>query len=88
MADALPRIPDHGLGDVQAASVLQRLGFGPRPGEVAALREMGFRRWVETQLAPPPDDGPEVAARLSTMRLRIHYPAGPGTAGPQGVPQS
>lgn len=41
---------DEGL----ALHLLNRLGYGPAPGEVARVRAMGAQDWVERQLAPPP----------------------------------
>lgn len=39
-------------GDEQARHVLNRLAFGPRPGEVERLRKLGVDRWIAQQLAP------------------------------------
>ena len=38
--------------DQQVQQVLNRLAFGPRPGDVAAVRSMGVDRWIALQLAP------------------------------------
>ena len=38
--------------DQQVQHVLNRLAFGPRPGDVAAVRAMGVDRWIELQLQP------------------------------------
>jgi uncharacterized protein (DUF1800 family) len=38
--------------DQQMQHALSRLGFGPRPGEVARVRAMGVDQWTELQLAP------------------------------------
>ncbi|MEI9983747.1 MAG: DUF1800 family protein [Aliidongia sp.] len=59
-----------------AAFVLGRLGFGARPGDVEALSKLGYRRWLDLQLAPPPGDDPATAARLAAAVLRIKYNAG------------
>jgi uncharacterized protein (DUF1800 family) len=53
---------------VQAQHVLNRLAFGPRPGDVERVTRMGVRRWVEEQLHPetiplPPD----LTARLAQL---------------------
>src|SRR5437879_6449689 len=66
---------------------LARAGYGARPGEVEALRRTGFARWVEEQLAP--DEAADGAAheRLAALRLPMKYASGPGTPGPNGVPQ-
>jgi uncharacterized protein (DUF1800 family) len=38
--------------DQQAAQAVNRVTFGPRPGEVERVNAMGTDRWVERQLAP------------------------------------
>ena len=38
--------------DQQVQHVLNRLAFGPRPGDVAEVRAMGVDRWIEQQLHP------------------------------------
>jgi uncharacterized protein (DUF1800 family) len=38
--------------DQQTHHVLNRLAFGPRPGDGAAVRAMGVDRWIEQQLHP------------------------------------
>jgi uncharacterized protein (DUF1800 family) len=40
------------LPDEQVQHVLNRLAFGARPGDAAAVRAMGVDRWVARQLAP------------------------------------
>ncbi|HYM04537.1 MAG TPA: DUF1800 domain-containing protein, partial [Stellaceae bacterium] len=59
-----------------AAFVLDRLGMGARPGDAEALSKLGYRRWLDLQLAPPPGDDPAMAARLAGAVLRINYAAG------------
>jgi uncharacterized protein (DUF1800 family) len=36
----------------QAVHVLNRLAYGPRPGDVERVRQLGVRRWVDEQLHP------------------------------------
>ena len=38
--------------DQQVIQVLNRMAFGPRPGDVAAVRRMGVDAWIEQQLHP------------------------------------
>src|SRR5262245_5027758 len=38
--------------DRNIVHVLNRLAFGPRPGDVAALRQMGVRQYIDRQLHP------------------------------------
>jgi len=50
--------------DERITHALNRLGYGPRPGDVERVRQMGLARWIERQLEPGriPDD--RVAAAL------------------------
>ena len=44
--------------DQQVVHVLNRLAFGPRPGDVQRVRELGVDRWIAQQLQPARiDDG-------------------------------
>jgi uncharacterized protein (DUF1800 family) len=55
----------------QAAHVLNRLAFGPRPGDVDGVVRIGVDRWIETQLDPRriPDPAMDRAmAAFPTMR--------------------
>src|SRR5688500_4414134 len=36
------------------AHVLNRVSFGPRPGDIARVRAVGLSRWLEQQLDPGP----------------------------------
>jgi uncharacterized protein (DUF1800 family) len=47
-----PTEPREQTADQQVRHVLDRLGFGPRPGDVARVRETGVDRWIALQLAP------------------------------------
>lgn len=38
--------------DQKIVSVLNRLGFGPRPGDVEKVRQMGLQRYIDLQLTP------------------------------------
>ncbi|HKZ07333.1 MAG TPA: DUF1800 domain-containing protein [Methylomirabilota bacterium] len=38
--------------DQQVVHVLNRLGYGPRPGDVERVRQMGLDAWIERQLEP------------------------------------
>jgi uncharacterized protein (DUF1800 family) len=54
-ASRLPAASDAGrelTADQQVLQVVNRLTFGPRPGEAAAIREMGVDRWIARQLDP------------------------------------
>jgi uncharacterized protein (DUF1800 family) len=47
-----PGEPREQTADQQVQQVLNRLAFGPRPGDVAKVRELGVDRWIALQLAP------------------------------------
>ena len=53
--------------DARIVHALSRLTFGPRPGDVEAVREVGLDRWIERQLHPErvPDAG--LAPRLASL---------------------
>jgi uncharacterized protein (DUF1800 family) len=44
--------PREQTADQQVQQVLNRLGFGARPGDAARVRAMGVDRWIALQLAP------------------------------------
>ena len=47
-----PTEPREQTADQQVQHVLNRLGFGARPGDVARVRAMGVDQWIALQLAP------------------------------------
>src|SRR5215471_6935280 len=47
---------------------LNRFTFGPRPGEVDAVRAMGLEKWFDQQLHPDKIDDSALDARLSPFR--------------------
>ncbi|MBA3672897.1 MAG: DUF1800 domain-containing protein [Gemmatimonadaceae bacterium] len=55
-----PTEPREQTADEQVQHVLNRLAFGPRPGELAAVRATGVDQWIALQLAP--DNLPDSAA--------------------------
>src|SRR6202790_1708191 len=51
---------------------LNRLAYGPRPGDVARVRQMGLAKWIDQQLNPGSIDDKAVEARMGnypTLRL-------------------
>jgi uncharacterized protein (DUF1800 family) len=52
----------------RVAHVLNRLAFGPRPGEVEQVRAMGVDKWVEQQLHPEKIDDSALEARIAPYR--------------------
>jgi len=52
----------------RAVHALDRLTFGPRPGDVQAVAAMGVDNWIELQLHPEKIDDSAVQSRLSGYR--------------------
>jgi len=50
------------VGPRAAVHLLNRIGYGPRPGDVARILGMGLDRYVQGQLDAPAD--PELDSRL------------------------
>ena len=72
--------------DEQILHALDRLTFGPRPGDVDRLKRMGLKKWMDQQLHPERlDENPVLEARLQALEsLRMtpleavqHYPSQP-----------
>ncbi|HVT99097.1 MAG TPA: DUF1800 domain-containing protein [Acidobacteriaceae bacterium] len=58
--------------DQRVLHTLNRLTFGPRPGDVAAVEAMGLDKWIDKQLQPETIDDSVLEARLAAypaMRL-------------------
>jgi uncharacterized protein (DUF1800 family) len=61
---------------------LNRLAYGPRPGDVERVRQMGLAKWIDQQLNPNSIDDKAVQARLenfptlkmSSAQLLAEYP--------------
>ena len=54
---------------------LNRLTFGPRPGDVAAVEATGLDKWIDEQLNPQSIDDSALEQRLMAypaMRLSLH----------------
>lgn len=60
---AAGRLPE----DQQILHVLNRLGFGARPGDVARVKAMGVDRYIEQQLFPEKIDDSASEARLQNL---------------------
>ena len=52
----------------RALHALQRLSFGPRPGEVDRVAAMGVDKWIDQQLHPERIDDSSLNARLEPYR--------------------
>jgi uncharacterized protein (DUF1800 family) len=61
---------------------LNRLAYGPRPGDLERVRQMGLAKWIDQQLSPNSIDDRALEARLSdyptlhisTAKLMEEYP--------------
>src|SRR5215470_19089411 len=80
---ALKGLPINELSPDEAIlHALNRLAYGPRPGDVLRVRQMGLAKWIEQQLNPNSIDDKAVEARLqgyptlrmSTAKLIEEYP--------------
>jgi uncharacterized protein (DUF1800 family) len=68
--------------DEAIVHALNRLAYGPRPGDVEHVRQMGLDKWIEQQLNPGSLDDKALEARLtnyptlrmSAARLQEMYP--------------
>ena len=69
--------------DQEILHALNRLTFGPRPGDVEAVRKMGVKKWIDLQLHPERiPENPELAERLrpldslhmSAAEIATNYP--------------
>jgi uncharacterized protein (DUF1800 family) len=69
--------------DEQVLHALDRLTFGPRPGDLERVRKIGLKKWIDLQLHPERiKENPELEARLQPLEsLRMtqaevvrHYP--------------
>ncbi|MFL6672891.1 MAG: DUF1800 domain-containing protein [Massilia sp.] len=62
--------------ELQAVHVLNRLGYGPKPGDIDRVRQMGVQRYIDIQLHPESIPYPEaLAKRLATLET-ANQPAG------------
>jgi len=73
-AATLPTKPDYSLfakklpKDQQILHALNRLGFGPKPGEVAAIEKIGLKKWLDLQLHPERlPQNPALDAKLAPL---------------------
>ncbi len=61
----LAGLPTQSLTDDEAIlQALNRLGFGPRPGDVERVKEMGLQKWIDQQLHPESISDSALEARL------------------------
>ena len=54
--------------DERISQALNRLTFGPRPGDAALVRSMGLKKWIERQLHPEQiAENPVLTAKLQEL---------------------
>jgi uncharacterized protein (DUF1800 family) len=53
--------------DEKIVHVLNRLGYGPRPGDVESVKALGLDRYIDRQLNPEKLDDPAVDKKLATF---------------------
>src|ERR1700678_3054557 len=73
--------------DRQIIHVLNRLTFGPRPGDIAEVRRIGLSKWIELQLHPDQiPENPTLEAKLApldSLRMNLVEVAKEYTPDPQ-----
>jgi len=69
--------------DERLQHALERLTFGPQPGDLDSLRRLGLRRWLDLELHPEKvPENPALAPRLAELaslpmtprEIYLHYP--------------
>jgi uncharacterized protein (DUF1800 family) len=65
-----------------AVIALHRMGYGPRPGDIAAVEAMGLTAYIEQQLHPDAIDDSACDARIAAAQMRIRYVAGANNSYP------
>ncbi len=65
LAASAVNTPPQLAGEARVVHALNRLTFGPRPGDVAKVEKMGLERWFDQQLDPTSIDDSALDARLA-----------------------
>ena len=61
-------------GDDKILNAINRLSFGPRPGDVAAVKQMGLDRWINGQINAGSIDDGALDAELGALKLLKQTP--------------
>jgi len=70
--DDLPAHIDLPKGDVQPTiRLLNRAGFGPKPGQVAAIEKIGHEAYIEDQLRPTEEEPLALSMQLGNLESPI-----------------
>jgi uncharacterized protein (DUF1800 family) len=87
-------LPNQGLTEDEAIlQALNRLGFGPRPGDIERVKEMGLQKWIDQQLHPDSINDSALDARLqrfptlkmSSAKLLEEFPEAQVAARREGI---
>lgn len=66
--DDLPANIDLPKGDIHpTVRLLNRAGFGPKPGQVAEVEALGHERWIDRQLSPTDDEPLALSLQLGNL---------------------
>ena len=93
-SQVLKGVPVQDLSPEQAIlQALNRLSFGPRPGDLERVKQMGLQKWIDQQLRPETIDDSAVNARLerfptlqmSSTQLLDEFPEAKVAAKREGV---
>ena len=88
------KLPITDLSEDEATMhALNRLAFGPRPGDVERVKKLGLEKWIDALLNPDSIDDKQLAARLedypalklSTAQLLDRYPNPQQVAKREGI---
>ncbi len=61
-------------GDAKILNALNRLTFGPRPGDLAAVKRVGLQRWIDAQINASAIDDGALQKELSALKLLNQTP--------------
>ena len=61
--------PENASDSAAALHVLNRIAYGPKPGEVEAVEKMGIRNYIEQQLHPEKIDDSQTDAEVAKFEM-------------------